>query len=103
MMPRTRFPFLIALPLASPEAAARNPETGDDDRLVEARKFWERAPHNAFTDLTHLPIAASRTPARVSDRNAACHRLIRRTRVTYIGETLGNNQAGHKDIADCSN
>jgi hypothetical protein len=33
-----RFPFLLALPLAPPEAAACNSETGDDDRLAVARK-----------------------------------------------------------------
>jgi hypothetical protein len=42
-MPRTRFPFLHALPSAPPETAARNFETGDDDRLVVARKIWDRA------------------------------------------------------------
>ncbi len=50
-MARTRFPFLLALPLAPPETAARNSETGDDDRRVEGREIWERAPHNAFNDL----------------------------------------------------
>ena len=73
-MARTRLPFLIALPLAPPETAARNSETGDDDRLVEVRKIWERVPHNEFTDLTHLPIAASRTPARLSDRGVSDRR-----------------------------
>ncbi len=83
-MPRTGFPFLIALPLAPPETAARTPETGDDDRLVEARKIWERAQHNAFTDLTHLPIAASRTPARVSDRGVETMKETPVSRVTWI-------------------
>jgi hypothetical protein len=46
--------FLIALLFSPPGTTACQPETSDDVRLVEARKIWDRAPHNAFTDLTRF-------------------------------------------------
>jgi hypothetical protein len=47
--------LLLALLLAPVVAAAEEPPKGDGGfRLVESRRIWDAAPHNAFTDLVRF-------------------------------------------------
>ena len=43
--------FLVGLLAALPAVAADNAPPAPAARLVEHRKIWDAAPHNAFTDL----------------------------------------------------
>jgi hypothetical protein len=57
--PRRKAPALLlaflALPVLATAAAAEEPPKGGGPfRLVESRRIWDAAPHNAFTDLTRF-------------------------------------------------
>src|SRR5262245_5898946 len=45
---------LLALLISPPTAVAQNTVSRETARLVEVRKIWARAPHNAFTDLVRF-------------------------------------------------
>jgi hypothetical protein len=48
------YTLLMLLSLAAPQPLARAAGDGRDVRLVEVRRIWDAAPHNAFTDLVRF-------------------------------------------------
>jgi hypothetical protein len=53
-MPSSILLWLPALLITPPTAPTQNAGARDSARLVEVRKIWDRAPHNAFTDLVRF-------------------------------------------------
>ena len=51
---RRRFPFYFPLVLLAACGSAAAPARADGVRLVESRRIWDAAPHNAFTDLVRF-------------------------------------------------